>query len=347
MSKEILVKLNDNLNAASFKYFLKSLKEIYKTHIIQQYPKELKDILYAINFDSDIQHIEIESIKKFINTGGTFICFINGQNNYKENNLTKLINYFGINLKNSEDNYENVISLVANKNLHPREAVIHYNKNIDRCFNESNPDIENSEPDEIHFSFIYPYGVTLTIDDSRAYAILGTGKFCFPTDSCICALHIDKESGGKFCVIGSWHVFSDEYIKEFQNEILKTKLFEFLISTKMPNHNLNHSFTRIETIPDISALSDQVKSCFSFNEFNVIPNHDLDLIIRDEPFWHFNPCSFISKKIIKESDNEANQKITLIKPPYEQIFPKFQLILHPIIFPQPIEMPELEIFDLD
>jgi intraflagellar transport protein 52 len=75
---------------------------------------------------------------------------------------------------------------------------------------------------------VYPYGATLNVA-KPAVAVLSTGSVSFPANRPVCALH--KRPGsttGKLAVLGSGHVFADQYIDKESNSVLWEIIMNFL-----------------------------------------------------------------------------------------------------------------------
>lgn len=79
---------------------------------------------------------------------------------------------------------------------------------------------EANEEDERGLDFVYVNGATLNVQ-SPSVPILGSGSICYPSSRPIGALYQGPKGRGKLAVLGSFDVFSDEYLEKEEN----TKLF--------------------------------------------------------------------------------------------------------------------------
>ena len=64
--------------------------------------------------------------------------------------------------------------------------------------------------------FVYPFGATLNVQEP-AFPILASGPLSYPTGRPIGAIYQHHESGGNLVVIGSYKIFTDDYIEKEQN----------------------------------------------------------------------------------------------------------------------------------
>ena len=102
-------------------------------------------------------------------------------------------------------------------------------------------------------SFVYPYGATLTVQ-KPAIAVLSSGSTSYPVNRPICAfcrskvmvlsslscctyfmnVGVQTQNGqGKLVVIGSTHVFSDQYLDKEENNKLQEVIFRWLTSDEI------------------------------------------------------------------------------------------------------------------
>ena len=74
--------------------------------------------------------------------------------------------------------------------------------------------------------FVYPFGATINVQEP-AFPILSTGPLSYPTGRPIGAIYQHHESGGNLVVLGSYKIFTDDYIEKEQNWRLFVKSFIF------------------------------------------------------------------------------------------------------------------------
>ena len=65
-------------------------------------------------------------------------------------------------------------------------------------------------------NFVYPFGATLNVV-KPAVPVLSTGTVSLPVNRPVCAFHTAKRGQGKLAVIGSVHMFSDQYFDKEEN----------------------------------------------------------------------------------------------------------------------------------
>ncbi|MED6252758.1 Intraflagellar transport protein 52, partial [Ataeniobius toweri] len=160
---------------------------------------------------------ELEVLKHYLDGGGNMLVMLGegGEMKY-DTNINFLLEEFGIMVNNDA-----VVRNVYYKYFHPKEALVSngvLNREISRAAGivvrgviEDDTVGNNSQA----LTFVYPYGATLSVI-KPAVAVLSTGSVCFPLNRPVLAFHHGKESG-KLAVLGSCHMFSDQYIDKEEN----------------------------------------------------------------------------------------------------------------------------------
>jgi intraflagellar transport protein 52 len=77
-------------------------------------------------------------------------------------------------------------------------------------------------------NYLYPYGATLSVQ-KPAIPVLSSGPVCFPLNRPTCALYHDK-GAGKLAVLGSCHMFTDQYLDKEDNGKLLNIIVDWLTS---------------------------------------------------------------------------------------------------------------------
>ena len=72
------------------------------------------------------------------------------------------------------------------------------------------------------FNFLYHFGTSMKVKEP-SIPILTTGSVCYPVNETIMSVY-ESEKNGKLFVIGSWRIFSDEYLEKEENK----KIFDFI-----------------------------------------------------------------------------------------------------------------------
>ncbi|VEL39538.1 unnamed protein product [Protopolystoma xenopodis] len=151
---------------------------------------------------------------------------------------------------------------------------------------------------------------------------------------------------GKFAVIGSAHMFSDNYLNKEDNSKIFDVLFTFLTTSDGVHFDpIDAEDPDIETyfqVPDISSLGDQLKACLQ--ESDEVPSNVSTLF--DQSLFAMD-TSMVSKAIAAfDKLRVKHEPLTLIVPQFETPLPPLQ----PAVFPpnfQELPTPALELFDLD
>ncbi|KAK7898972.1 hypothetical protein WMY93_019825 [Mugilogobius chulae] len=175
---------------------------------------------------------EMEVLKQFLEKGGNvFVMLGEGGESKFDTNINFLLEDLGIMV-----NSDSVVRNVYYKYFHPKEALVSngvLNREISRAAGKVVTGIiedENVGNNAQALTFVYPYGATLSVM-KPAVAVLSTGSVCFPLNRPVLAFYQGKD-GGKFAVLGSCHMFSDQYIdKEENSKILDVLLHWFMTDT--------------------------------------------------------------------------------------------------------------------
>jgi len=126
-----------------------------------------------------------------------------------------------------------VVRNVYYKYFHPKEALVSngvLNREISRAAGKAVPGIideESSGNNAQALTFVYPFGATLSVM-KPAVAVLSTGSVCFPLNRPILAFYHSKNQGGKLAVLGSCHMFSDQYLDKEENSKIMDVVFQWL-----------------------------------------------------------------------------------------------------------------------
>lgn len=290
---------------------------------------------------------EFEAIKHFLSSGGSVLVMSGegGEQNMKTN-INFLLEEYGIMV-----NSDSVVRTSYYKYFHPKEALIPngvLNRAINQAAGKKVPSGTASDTDVTHaqacVSFIYPYGATLAVDKG-ASPVLSTGSVCFPLFRPICAFHYVKQSKGKLCVIGSQHIFSDQYIDKEENSKIQDVLIKWLATDDIILNTIDADDPEINDyhqIPDTLSLSDRLRVCLQEGE--EIPTdftqcfHE-DLYNLDTGMLPATLRTFNELKVKHET-------LSLITPQFETPLPP----LEPSVFPpqfRELPGPALDLFDLD
>uniref|UniRef100_A0A914EKJ8 Uncharacterized protein n=1 Tax=Acrobeloides nanus TaxID=290746 RepID=A0A914EKJ8_9BILA len=286
---------------------------------------------------------EIDALRNFINSGGSLLVLMSeGGEQKSETNINFLLEEFGI-----ACNTDAVIRTVYYKYFDPKEALVSngvLNRAIATAAGKQMKIMDENNNNQA-LSFVYPYGSTLSVN-RESVAILSTGTVCYPINRPVCAFHT-TQSGGKIAVVGSVHMFTDQYIDKEEN----SKIWDVIIKYLSEGIELNPidaadpDLADMHPIPDHIFMSNQLKMCLQeseveqtiFGDFTKLFDASLQSI--DLDLWPQTIKAY-------EKLGFKHEPLTLVGPSFEVPLPP----LMPAVFPpnfREIPPPQLELFDLD
>uniref|UniRef100_A0A3P8VKG6 Intraflagellar transport 52 homolog (Chlamydomonas) n=1 Tax=Cynoglossus semilaevis TaxID=244447 RepID=A0A3P8VKG6_CYNSE len=214
---------------------------------------------------------ELEVLKHYLDGGGNILVMLGegGENKY-DTNINFLLEEFGIMVNNDA-----VVRNVYYKYFHPKEALVSngvLNREISRAAGKVVTGIiedENIGNNAQALTFVYPYGATLGVM-KPAVAVLSTGSVCFPLNRPVLAFYQGKESG-KLAVLGSCHMFSDQYIDKEENSKIMDVVLQWLMSETIQLNQIDAEdpeITDYTMLPDTGCLSEQLRVCLQEGDEN-------------------------------------------------------------------------------
>lgn len=199
-------------------------------------------------------------------------------------------------------------------------------------------------------AFVYPYGSTLAVH-KPSRPILSSGPISYPMNRPVCSMWESEtvnELGGKrgrFIVIGSTEIFSDDWIDKEENSKLCDIMFAWLLDfaeIDMMTDRRDDNLTEFSSIPHIETISESIKPCLQgLEDLPVDFTKLLDLTVLKFDLNHVAEVIHTYKVF-----NIPHQPITLISPQFECPLPK----MYPATFPptmKELPPPALDLFDLD
>nr|XP_033818996.1 intraflagellar transport protein 52 homolog isoform X2 [Geotrypetes seraphini] len=289
---------------------------------------------------------EFEVLKKYLETGGDILVMLGegGESRY-DTNINFLLEEYGIMVNNDA-----VVRNVYYKYFHPKEALVSngvLNREISRAAGKAVPGIideDNSGNNAQALTFIYPFGATLNVM-KPAVAVLSTGSVCFPLNRPILAFYHSKNQGGKLAVMGSCHMFSDQYLDKEENSKIMDVVFQWLTTRDIHLNQIDAEDPEISDytmLPDTAKLSERLRVCLQEGDEN--PRDFTTLF--DMTIYQLDTTSL--SKVIKsyEQLNVKHEALQLIQPQFEPPLP----VLKPAVFPptfRELPPPTLDLFDLD
>lgn len=315
---------------------------------------------------------EFSDLKAWLNAGGRALFMLNdGGEKASGCNLNRFLEDYGV-----CNNSDSVLRSVHYKYYHPKEVFISdgvlvpdiSRKKNSVSFSGVKPKGSNRPEDKggrlgynkfsssgnnssDKLSFVYPYGCTITVH-KPSRPILSTGPISYPMNRPIASIWESEtvnEIGGKrgrFIVIGSTEMFSDDWIDKDENSKLCDVLFSWLLDftevdmmTDRREDNLTTEFT---AVPNIETLSESIKPCLQgLEDLPVDFTKLFDLNVHKFDLNHISDVVNMYKTLYI-----PHQPITLIAPQFECPLPK----MFPSTFPptmKELPPPALDLFDLD
>ena len=116
---------------------------------------------------------------------------------------------------------------------------------------------------EVNLRFVYPYGSTLTCQ-RPAVPVLSSGYISYPLNRPITAFCTTKKGthAGKLVVIGSAHIFEDNWIDEEENSKLQEVVFKWLVEDGFSLDSIDADspdLTDYHFLPNMEQLSDRLR----------------------------------------------------------------------------------------
>nr|XP_035951961.1 intraflagellar transport protein 52 homolog isoform X2 [Halichoerus grypus] len=263
-----------------------------------------------------------EVLKKYLDGGGDILVMLGeGGESRFDTNINFLLEEYGIMVNNDA-----VVRNVYYKYFHPKEALVS-NGVLNRAL-----------------TFVYPFGATLSVM-KPAVAVLSTGSVCFPLNRPILAFYHSKNQGGKLAVLGSCHMFSDQYLDKEENSKIMDVVFQWLTTGDIHLNQIDAEDPEISDymmLPDTATLSERLRVCLQEGDEN--PRDFTTLF--DLSIYQLDTTSL--PKVIKahEQLNVKHEPLQLIQPQFETPLPALQPAVFPPSFRE-LPPPPLELFDLD
>ncbi|XP_073930911.1 intraflagellar transport protein 52 homolog isoform X1 [Castor canadensis] len=289
---------------------------------------------------------EFEVLKKYLDSGGDILVMLGeGGESRFDTNINFLLEEYGIMVNNDA-----VVRNVYYKYFHPKEALVSngvLNREISRAAGKAVPGIideESSGNNAQALTFVYPFGATLSVM-KPAVAVLSTGSVCFPLNRPILAFYHSKNQGGKLAVLGSCHMFSDQYLDKEENSKIMDVVFQWLTTGDIHLNQIDAEDPEIfdyTMLPKTATLSERLRGCLQEGDEN--PRDFTTLF--DQSIYQLDPTSL--PKVIKahEQLNVKHEPLQLIQPQFETPLPALQPAVFPPSFRE-LPPPPLELFDLD
>ncbi|XP_034023391.1 intraflagellar transport protein 52 homolog [Thalassophryne amazonica] len=288
---------------------------------------------------------ELEALKFYLDGGGDVLVMLGegGETKYITN-INFLLEEFGITV-----NSDAVVRTMYYKYFHPKEALVSngvLNREISRAAGRIVPGFIEDEtvgPGSHALTFVYPHGATLKVQ-KPAVAVLSTGSICFPLNRPVLALHHRKE-GGRLAVLGSCHMFSDQYIDKEENAKILDIVLQWLLTDNIQLNRIDAENPEIPDymmLPDTGCTSEQLRVGIQESEEN--PRDFTSLF--HSSFFTLSANTLPQVTSVYKQLNVKYEPLQLIMPQFEMPLPQLQ----PAVFPptyRDLPPPVLDLFDLD
>eukprot|EP00049_Salpingoeca_infusionum_P001491 m.48675 g.48675 ORF g.48675 m.48675 type:complete len:480 (-) comp11053_c0_seq1:205-1644(-) len=167
---------------------------------------------------------EIDMIRGYMDGGGSVLVMIGeGGEARFDTNLNFLLEEYGVVV-----NSDSVVRSSYYKYHHPKECMVSngvLNRELNRAAGKFVPGSREEVEDTSGLKYLYPFGATLTVQPP-AIPVLSTGSVSIPLNRPTCAFHSSSVRPGKLVVLGSCHIFSDNYLDKEEN----LKLLEVILT---------------------------------------------------------------------------------------------------------------------
>uniref|UniRef100_A0A4W4FDN1 ABC-type uncharacterized transport system domain-containing protein n=1 Tax=Electrophorus electricus TaxID=8005 RepID=A0A4W4FDN1_ELEEL len=289
---------------------------------------------------------ELEVLKHYVDGGGNVLVMLGEGGEVKnDTNINFLLEDFGIMV-----NSDAVVRNVYYKYFHPKEALVSngvLNREISRAAGKVITgviDDDSTGNNAQALTFVYPYGATLSVMKPAA-AVLSTGSVCFPLNRPILAFHQAGVGIGKLVVLGSCHMFSDQYLDKEENSKIMDVVFQWLMTDSIQLNQIDAEdpeITDYTMLPDTGCLSERLRVCLQEGEEN--PRDFTSLF--DMSLFKLSTDALPSVIRAYKQLNVKHEQLQLITPQFETPLPPLQ----PAVFQPPfrgLPPPMLDLFDLD
>ncbi|KAL5016048.1 hypothetical protein ScPMuIL_005637 [Solemya velum] len=286
---------------------------------------------------------EFDVLKRYMESGGSILVMMGeGGENRFDTNVNFFLEEFGIMV-----NSDSVVRTSYYKYFHPKEALI-VNGVLNRAVSQAAGKTLSMTPDDSNnsqaLSFLYPYGATLNVM-KPAVAVMSTGSVSFPLNRPVCGLYTSKYGKGKLAVLGSVHMFTDQYIDKEENSKILDVIVRFLTTDEIRLNQIDAEDPEISDynmLPDVARLADELKTCLQ--ESDDIPKDITSLF--DNSLFKLD-TSLVPKALKAYTDlTVKHEPVTLITPQFETPLPPLQPAVFPPTFRE-LPAPSLDLFDLD
>ncbi|XP_050304982.1 intraflagellar transport protein 52 homolog [Anthonomus grandis grandis] len=329
-SKQELFKVNEN-----FKSFHRKLKSVSKVLVNRD---EINlDALKNCNLlilpapQTFFEESELKAMETYVQEGGrVLVLLIEGSPN-DPCNINILLERFGI-----VPNLDCLIRTHYYKYFHPKECYI-ADPQVNSSLNKNKSDIK----------LIYPFGCTMSVL-KPSVVCFKSGFASFPVDCPLGAVYYNEKTGGKLVAVGSGHMFSDKYLEQENNDLMREVLLKFLQSNEqvhfLATDHDDMDVTDRNIVPETAELAEKPKLCLT----DVISNTSVVDYVKlfDHNVHSMNTHLLPATLKLYERLGVKHTGLKIITPKFEAPYPALQAAVFPPCFRE-LPPPSLELFDLD
>lgn len=345
-----------NSPASGFKKLHRKLRNTFKININKDEitPQTLRDATVVV-FGCPREKFsvkEFDALKSYINSGGSVLLMVGEGGETKwGTNVNYFLEEFGIWV-----NSDAVVRSSYLKYMHPKEVLISsgiVNRELNRAAGKRIPGgslLSGGAPRDKSailsnsIEFVFPYGATLNVV-KPATPVLSTGFTSFPINRPVCAFY-KHAKGGRIAVMGSHHIFEDNWLDKEENAKLQEVIFKWLIPATSfelnPIDAEDPEVSDYHCVPDIEQLADHWKGCLQ--ETEEVPRDFLSLY--DDSLFKFDTNLIPEAIDLYRTLGVKHDPLSLIPPQFESPLPPLRGAVFGAMQAE-MGAPALELFDLD
>jgi len=286
---------------------------------------------------------EFDVLQDYLRVGGSVLLMMGeGGETRFDTNVNFFLEEFGIRVETDA-----VVRSSYYKYLHPKECVVSngvINREINRAAGKSIKKTSESSTEE-KLTFVYPYGATLTVQ-KPAVPVLSSGTVSLPVNRPICAFHgPTDEMKGKLAVLGSCHVFHDQYLEQEENAKVLDVIIQWLSSDDFTLDTIDAEDPDVADyhfLPHTEKLASQLRS--ALQEGEEVPRDFTTLY--DQSIFNINTSAVPDTVEAYKVLGVKHEPLKLINPQFETPLPPLAPAVFAPNFREPMA-PALDLFDLD
>lgn len=292
---------------------------------------------------------EFDLIRTYMENGGSVLVMLGeGGETRFDTNINFLLEEYGVMV-----NADSVVRSSFYKYHHPKECLVSngvLNREINRAAGKPVPSGRSDDPssssafDQLSLQYLYPYGSTLSVQPP-AVPVLSSGNVSIPLNRPTCAFYSNESRPGKLAVIGSCHIFSDQYLDKEENGALLDVVLSYLTKEEFQLNHIDAEDPEIAEyvpIPHTKKLAEKPRVCLQESE--EVPR-DFTKLFSGSLFGVTTSHIPATVKAYKELD-VPHEQLQLIEPQFEAPLPPLQPAVFPPTFRE-LGPPALDLFDLD